>query len=76
MEVPGFIAALFTNLQAEYSNITFGSPDKDVFLLEKLTTEEELSGLLKLAIIGLRQLTKEGRFNHIEDIRGASNHLF
>ena len=47
--------------------------NKDVFLLEKLTREEELSGLLNLAIIGLRQLTKEGRFNHIEDIRSTAS---
>ena len=46
--------------------------DKDVFLLEKLINEEELSGLLNLAIIGLRQLTKEGRFNRIEDVRNAA----
>jgi len=34
----------------------------------KLTTEDELSGLLNLALIGLRQLIKVGGFTHYDDI--------
>ena len=38
---------------------------KDTNLIHKLTTPEELSGLLNLALIGLRQLEKEGGFRDI-----------
>jgi P4 family phage/plasmid primase-like protien len=48
--------------------------NKDVFLLEKLTTEEELAGLLNLALIGLSQLIKDGTFNHVENIQALSNY--
>ena len=48
--------------------------NKDVFLLEKLTTEEELSGLLNLALVGLSQLIKDGTFNHVENINSLSNY--
>jgi putative DNA primase/helicase len=46
--------------------------NKDVFLLEKLTREEELSGLLNFALIGLKQLIKEGGFYRLEDVRSAA----
>lgn len=42
--------------------------NKDVSLLGKLTTKEELSGLLNLALIGLRQLMRDGGFTHYDDI--------
>jgi P4 family phage/plasmid primase-like protien len=38
---------------------------KDAMLIDKLTTEEELSGLLNLALIALRQLQKNGGFSVI-----------
>ena len=37
----------------------FQGEDKDTSLIEKLTTKEELSGLLNLAIIALKQLIKD-----------------
>jgi putative DNA primase/helicase len=43
--------------------------DKDVNKIDELTTQEELSGLLNLALIGLKQLIKLGNFGHVEDIR-------
>jgi phage/plasmid-associated DNA primase len=46
----------------------FQGEDKDTSLIEKLTTEEELSGLLNLAIIALQQLIKDNGFIHIEDV--------
>jgi P4 family phage/plasmid primase-like protien len=46
----------------------FQGEDKDTNLIEKLTTEEELSGLLNLAIIALRQLIKDNGFIHIGDM--------
>jgi putative DNA primase/helicase len=38
-------------------------------LISKLTTQEELSGLLNLALIGLRQLIKDNGFAYIDDIK-------
>ena len=38
---------------------------KDTSLINKLTTSEELSGLLNLAIIALRQLKRDGGFRDI-----------
>jgi hypothetical protein len=40
-------------------------------LIKRLTTPEELSGLLNLALVGLKQLKDEGGFHDedIEDIR-------
>lgn len=46
--------------------------NKDVALIEKLTTEEELSGLLKVALIGLTQLMKDGGFSRYDDIHTAA----
>lgn len=40
----------------------FQGEDKDTNLIEKLTTEEELSSLLNLAIIALKQLIKDNGF--------------
>ena len=42
--------------------------------MEKLTTEEELSGLFNLALVGLSQLIKDGTFNHVENINALSNY--
>jgi putative DNA primase/helicase len=47
----------------------FQGEDKDTNLIEKLTTEEELSGLLNLAIIALKQLIKVNGFTHVDDVR-------
>ena len=49
---------------------TFPVATKDTDLIHKLTTPEELSGLLSLALVGLKQLDKEGGFRDIavEDI--------
>jgi putative DNA primase/helicase len=46
----------------------FLGEDKDTNLIGKLTTDEELSGLLNLAIIALRQLIKDNGFIHIDDV--------
>jgi len=46
----------------------FQGEDKDTNLIEKLTTEEELSGLLNLAIIALKQLIKDNGFIHVDDV--------
>ncbi len=42
--------------------------DNDTELVYKLTTPEELSGLLNLALIALRQLIKDNQFVHADDI--------
>jgi len=49
----------------------FVGGQEDTKLLAKLTTTEELSGLLNLALTGLKQLIDEGGFHEktIEDIR-------
>ncbi|WP_017531242.1 MULTISPECIES: DNA primase family protein [Pelosinus] len=39
-----------------------GSPQRDPFIINKITTAEELSGLLNLSINGLRRLFKRGHF--------------
>jgi P4 family phage/plasmid primase-like protien len=46
----------------------FHGEDKDTNLMEKLTTDEELSGLLNLAIIALKQLIKDNGFIHADDV--------
>jgi P4 family phage/plasmid primase-like protien len=46
----------------------FLGEDKDTNLIGKLTTDEELSGLLNLAIIALRQLIKENGFIHVDNV--------
>jgi len=46
--------------------------NKVVSLIEKLTTPEELAGLLNLALIGLRQLIKEGAFSHYDDVHSVN----
>jgi putative DNA primase/helicase len=46
----------------------FLGEDKDTNLIEKLTTEEELSGLLNLAIIALKQLIKDNGFVHVDNV--------
>ena len=38
---------------------------RDPILIDKLTTPEELSGLLNLALIGLKQLCKDGGFKDV-----------
>ena len=42
----------------------FEGKNKDLFILEKITTEEELSGLLNWALEGLGRLLKQGEFSH------------
>jgi P4 family phage/plasmid primase-like protien len=46
----------------------FQGEDKDTNLIEELTTEEELSGLLNLAIIALKQLIKDNGFIHVDNV--------
>jgi putative DNA primase/helicase len=46
----------------------FQREEKDTNLIEKLTTAEELSGLLNLAIIALQQLIKDNGFIHVKDV--------
>ena len=43
----------------------FDGEEEDPNLIDKLTTEEELSGLLNLALKGLDKLIKEGGFKDI-----------
>ena len=47
---------------------TFQGEEKDPNLIDKLTTPEELSGLLNLALISLRQLIKDNGFINVQDI--------
>ncbi|MFY9796586.1 MAG: DUF5906 domain-containing protein [Candidatus Nitrosopolaris sp.] len=46
----------------------FEGDDNDPNLIDKLTTQEEMSGLLNLALISLKQLIKDNGFIHIDDI--------
>ena len=46
----------------------FQGDEKDTNLIEKLTTDEELSGLLNLAMIALKQLSKDNGFIHADDV--------
>lgn len=50
---------------------TFEGSARDERLLEKLTTEQELSGLLNMALVGLRRLEAEGGFEDtdLDEIR-------
>ncbi|NWG36007.1 MAG: hypothetical protein HXY31_00135 [Nitrososphaera sp.] len=50
---------------------TFEGSDRDEHLIHKLTTEQELSGLLNVALVGLKRLVTDGGFEDtdIEDIR-------
>ena len=50
---------------------SFTEGTKDIDLIHKLTTPEELSGLLNLALVGLKQLEKDGGFRDIpvEDVK-------
>jgi len=43
----------------------FEGEDEDTGLIDKLTTEEEISGLLNLALKGLRKLIREGGFKDV-----------
>ena len=47
----------------------FIKDDKDSNLIDKLTTDSELSGLLNLALIALRQLIRDNGFIHTDDIQ-------
>jgi phage/plasmid-associated DNA primase len=49
-------------------NKLFQGDERDTNLIDKLTTEEELSGLLNLAIIALKQLIKDNGFIHSDDV--------
>jgi len=50
---------------------SFREGAKDINLIHKLTTDNELSGLLNLALVGLKQLEKHGSFRDIsiEDVK-------
>lgn len=45
-------------------NNKFSDEKRDIFLIDKLTTDEELSGLLNLAFAGLENLLKKGFFSY------------
>jgi P4 family phage/plasmid primase-like protien len=47
----------------------FQGEEKDTNIIEKLTTDAELSGLLNLALIALKQLNKDNGFVHSDDIK-------
>ena len=46
----------------------FQGEDRDTNLIEKLSTEKELSGLLNLAMIALKQLIKDNGFIHVNNV--------
>ena len=50
---------------------SFREGAKDINLIHKLTTDNELSDLLNLALVGLKQLEKHGGFRDIpvEDVK-------
>jgi putative DNA primase/helicase len=48
---------------------TFQGQEKDTNIIEKLTTDVELAGLLNLALIALKQLNKDNGFVHSDDIK-------
>jgi phage/plasmid-associated DNA primase len=50
---------------------SFREGAKDINLIHKLTTDNELSGLLNLALVGLKQLEKDWSFRDIsvEDVK-------
>jgi phage/plasmid-associated DNA primase len=50
---------------------SFREGTKYINLIHKLTTDNELSGLLNLALVGLKQLEKDGSFRDIsvEDVK-------
>lgn len=43
--------------------------EKDTGLIDKLTTQDELSGLLNLALFALKQLIRDNGFAYIDDIK-------
>jgi len=48
----------------KFPNSFVEGENADTHILQKLTTEEELSGLLNLALEGLKRLLKNGDFSH------------
>jgi phage/plasmid-associated DNA primase len=52
---------------------SFREGAKDINLIHKLTTDNELSGLLNLALVGLKQLEKDGSLSlrdiSVEDVK-------
>ncbi len=50
-----------------FENVFEGDADRN--MIDKLTTQDELSGLLNLAIIALKQLIKDNGFAYIDDIK-------
>ena len=50
-------------------NKIFQGENKDTNLIERLTTKEELSGLLSLTIIALKQLIEDNGFVHVDDVQ-------
>lgn len=53
---------------------TFEGKNKDPFLLEKLTTPDELSGLFNWAIEGLKRLLKKKKFSYELDTAARREH--
>jgi len=48
-----------------------GDPRRDPFILEQISTTQELSGLLNIAIAGLKRLTQRGYFDEPESSQKA-----
>lgn len=61
----GFFSRL---IMIDFPNRFVEGVNMDPHLMEKLTTPEELSGLLNLAISGLRRLQKAGRFSYSKNV--------
>lgn len=63
--------AFFRRLVIIPFNQTFEGAARDEHLIDKLTTSEELSGLLNVAIAGLKRLIRDGGFTDtdLEDVR-------
>jgi putative DNA primase/helicase len=51
----------------------FTGEERDNNLIDKITSQEELSGLLNLALISLRQLIKDNGFIHADDIEKVAD---
>jgi phage/plasmid-associated DNA primase len=55
----------------EFENVF--EDNKDTTLIDKLTTEEEMSGLLNLALQNLKQLVRDNEFAYTKDIETVRN---
>ncbi|MFB6208255.1 MAG: phage/plasmid primase, P4 family [Candidatus Nanohaloarchaea archaeon] len=53
------------------ADLNDGNPDKDPEILEKLTRNEELSGVFNWAIEGLERLLEQGKFSNSESVKAT-----